>query len=178
MFLVAVHFAVCKLAVDFRAQAAVLLASGVPLPFTALLHRRFRLSWIAATMLHYPLAIMWAFCFGVTYSIYRNSVTHAWYERETVGIEAPIEFGLSAAAGMALVGIPMAGLYGILAKLVIDWWVRRNRGPLVDMSDYAGDAAKDWPTALAWIVCLTFAACVLALLGIVVMASVTTVLAR
>ncbi len=58
-----------------------------------------------------PLSLAWAFCFGVTYSMYYNRLTHDWYERDSVVLTEPIRFGVFSVEVMAVIGIATTALY-------------------------------------------------------------------
>ncbi|WP_146410115.1 hypothetical protein [Allorhodopirellula heiligendammensis] len=58
------------------------------------LKMRFRLSIFAASAILYPITIAWGFANGVTYSMNWNRTPHDFFERNTLGVEQPIHFGL------------------------------------------------------------------------------------
>ncbi len=121
VFLGALHFATCKLAVDYRHRWIFGFALLTPMALTALIQIRFRLSLQFATAIHYPLCLAWAFLNGVTYSMYWNRVPHDFFERESVGLDSPLRHGLFCIEVWAFVAIASTTLYGFGG-----WLIRRS----------------------------------------------------
>lgn len=117
-FLVALHFAMCKLAVDFRGNRIIGFTILTPIALTALLQVRFNLTWPVATAIHYPLSLIWAFLHGVTFSMYWNRVPHDFFERDSVGLDTPIRYGLFCTEIWIFVGVISTAVYGLLAWLI------------------------------------------------------------
>ncbi|TWU59965.1 hypothetical protein Poly51_02380 [Rubripirellula tenax] len=132
ILIVALHFAFAKFFVSIREFGLTIVALALPLPLTALLQRRFQMTWVAASMMHYPLSLAWAFCFGVTYSMYYNRLTHDWYERDSVGLTEPIRFGVFSVEVMAVIGIATTALYAWSSHHIC---IRSARSTHADLSE-------------------------------------------
>jgi len=110
--LLAVHFTVAKLAVVSGDYGVFYIALLFPSLLTALVHWRFRLSWQTAMGAHYPIAVVWSFLFGVTCSFYWQQLSSDFFDRQTIGLEHPIGFGLTAAKVMVFVAALSTLAYG------------------------------------------------------------------
>lgn len=115
--LVSLHFTICKLAVDFRGSRSIGFTLLTPIALTGLLQVRFNLSWQVATAIHYPLSLVWAFLHGATYSMIWNRVPHEFFERDSVGLDTPIRYGLFCTEIWLFVGIFSTTVYGFFARL-------------------------------------------------------------
>lgn len=111
VFLVALHFATCKLAVDYRHHWICGFLVLTPIALTVLLQIRFHLSLQFATIVHYPLCLAWSFLNGATYSMYWNRVSHDFFERDSVGLDSPLRHGVFCMEVWAFVGIASTATY-------------------------------------------------------------------
>ncbi len=130
VFLIALHFATCKLAVDYRHHWIFRFLILTPIALTALLQIRFQLSLQFATIVHYPLCLAWAFLSGATYSMYWNRVPHDFFERDSVGLGSPLRYGVFCMEVGAFLGFASTTLYCIGGWLV----TRSVRGRLNRLS--------------------------------------------
>ena len=113
--LVALHFAISYLSVKLRDYGVIYFSLVYPTFLTALIQWRFGLAWRAATFAHYPIAVVWAFVFGVTFSFYWRKLPHDFFDRDTVGLEYPIGFGMLAVEAMLFIGVFSTMVYGCFA---------------------------------------------------------------
>lgn len=125
--LVAVHFTIANLSVALREYGAIYVALAFPTLLTALVHWRFKLSWRTATIAHYPIAVAWAFLFGVTFSFYWRQLPHDFFDRQTIGLEYPIRFGILAVEAMLFIAVVSTVAYGCVAYRLTAM-VARDRG--------------------------------------------------
>ncbi|GAA5505391.1 hypothetical protein [Novipirellula caenicola] len=117
----AAHLAITKLAVDFRDNRLSLFVLLVPTSLTILIHRRLRLPLHIAAFIHYPVTLVWAFAYGVTYSFFWNRISHTFFEKSSVGLETPIHYGTFCVEVMAILGIVTSSIYAFAAsKLSFD----------------------------------------------------------
>ena len=56
-----------------------------------------------------------AFVFGVTFSFYWRKLPHDFFDRDTVGLEYPIGFGMLAVEAMLFIGVFSTMVYGCFA---------------------------------------------------------------
>jgi hypothetical protein len=110
--------AIANASVAYRGTGLPTLALTTPLLLTALVHWRFSLDWRVATGLHYPLAILWAFGFGVVFSIAWRRVPKTFFERDSVGLDYPLQFGMFSMEVMAIAGIVTTTLYGLVSYCI------------------------------------------------------------
>lgn len=119
--IIAAHLAITKLAVDFRENRLSLVVLLVPSALTILIHRRLQLSWHIAAFIHYPVSLVWAFAYGVTFSLCWNRLPHSFFEKSSVGLETPIHYGTFCVEVMAILGIVTSSIYAFAAtKLTAD----------------------------------------------------------
>ena len=118
---IALTIAIADLSVAYRDSRLSALPLATPLLLTALVHCRFRLDWRIATGLHYPLAIVWAFAFGVAYSMAWRRVPRTFFERDSVGLDYPLGFGVFSMQIMAVAALASTATYGL-----VSCWLHRR----------------------------------------------------
>ncbi|MCC9641604.1 hypothetical protein LOC71_04910 [Rhodopirellula sp. JC740] len=111
--IIALTIAIANASVAYRGTGLPTIALATPLLLTAVVHYRFALDWRIATGLHYPLAILWAFGFGVAFSVAWRRVPRAFFERDSVGLDHPLQSGMFAMEVMAIAGIASTAAYGL-----------------------------------------------------------------
>lgn len=112
---IALTIATANIAVAYREHHVATFALATPLLITALLQRRFNLDWRVATGIHYPLAIVWAFGFGVAYSFAWRRVPQSFFNRDSVGLDYPLQFSVFAMEVMAVAGLASTAIYGLVS---------------------------------------------------------------
>mgnify|MGYP003675228440 CR=1 FL=1 len=123
---VGLHFGVTLLLVRYESRFDFLFVLGFPVFLTALVQYRLNLSWIFATLACYPIAIIWAFFYGATYSILWNNQPHDFFEYYVVGPGEPLESSLLNASMMSVYGLPICVLYFVLSWLSRTYWPGAN----------------------------------------------------
>ncbi|MEZ6092991.1 MAG: hypothetical protein R3C03_01965 [Pirellulaceae bacterium] len=111
----ALHLAITKFAVDFRDSCVSLVVLLAPTALTLLLHHRLQLRWQFAAILHYFTSLVWAFAYGITFSLFWNRIPHTFYEKNSVGLATPILYGRFCVEVMAIFGIATSFVYAIAA---------------------------------------------------------------
>lgn len=79
---------------------------------------RFRLSIFAASAILYPITIAWGFANGVTYAMNWNRTPHDFLERNTIGVEQPIHFGIVCAQMWIALGVFYTAAFAGFAWLI------------------------------------------------------------
>ncbi|EMI41110.1 hypothetical protein [Rhodopirellula sp. SWK7] len=123
---IALTIAIANASVAYRGTGLPTLALATPLLLTALVHWRFALDWRVATGLHYPLAILWAFGFGVAFSIAWRRVPKTFFERDSVGLDYPLQFGMFSMEVMAIAGIASTAAYGLVSYCIHRFRITRT----------------------------------------------------
>jgi hypothetical protein len=118
LFLTAICFSICKSQIEGPPDWLIWFAVAIPAIITALMHWRFRLTRFSALAVLYLLVITWGFVGGVTYSLNWVRTPHEWFERESVGADRPIQFGLVAAEIWIVVGVAYVSIYAVFHRLI------------------------------------------------------------
>ncbi|WP_231617837.1 hypothetical protein [Novipirellula aureliae] len=118
VLLASVCLAMWKAQVDGSPTWLGWVAILMPAIIVALLHRRFQLSLLAACAILYAITIAWGFVGGVTYSLHWIRTPHDFFERNTLGVERPLRYGLLSAQIWLLVGAVYVAIYATLVWLV------------------------------------------------------------
>ncbi|WP_230275635.1 hypothetical protein [Rhodopirellula halodulae] len=124
--IIALTIAIANASVACRGTGLPTLALATPLLLTAVVHYRFALNWRVATGLHYPLAIVWAFGFGVAFSVAWRRVPKTFIERDSVGLDYPVQFGMFAMEVMAIAGIASTAAYGLVSYCIHRFRISRS----------------------------------------------------
>lgn len=117
-------FATCKAILNGSPMWLVWVGGLIPALVSASLHWRFRLSLLSACAMLYTTAIAWGFVGGVMYSLHWIRTPHEYFERNSLGVEQPIRYGLVSAQLSLIAGFVYVAIYAFLfwlfTKLVLD----------------------------------------------------------
>lgn len=124
---IALHLAICKLAVAFRASSYATLVLLAPTALTLWIHGRIGSSWKTGAVTHYMTSIVWAFSYGLTYSFfYIRREPNGFLENNSVGLEYPLSFAITCVQFVALLGIATSLLYGAVGYSLTSWGRQRS----------------------------------------------------
>lgn len=120
--ILAIHFAICKLAVTYRASPYTILVLLAPTVLSVLIHRRVGGSWTTGAVIHYLTSIVWSFFYGMTFSFfYNHRQPTEFLEKNSIGLEYPLSFSMFCVQLVALVGIATSLLYGAIGYSLTTW---------------------------------------------------------
>jgi hypothetical protein len=88
VFLAALHLFVARIAASSHLFVCLALAMAYLLLLGATVQRVFRMKWIQAAALLYPLSLLWAPIFGATYSVFWNQQRGPWH-LDALGMHIP-----------------------------------------------------------------------------------------
>ncbi len=117
LFLAAICFSICKSQIEGPPYGLAWFAVLMPAIITALLHWRFRLTRFSAFAILYFIVIAWGFVGGVTYSLNWLRTPREFLERDSLGVDQPVRFGLVAAQIWMVVGVAYVSIYAVFHRL-------------------------------------------------------------
>lgn len=116
---VAIHFFVSRTA----ALSNDYVTAGLVVVFLLLLgitiHRLFRLTWIQAAFVLYPVSLIWALFFGMTYSLFWNLQQRGPFHMDALGKHLPIQFAGACFEVMLILGLATSIAYGVCARIFV-----------------------------------------------------------
>ena len=130
VFLAAICFAICKARVEGTGLWLSWIGIFLPAIVAGALQRRFQTSTPTACAILYPLTIAWGFVGGVVYSLHWIRTPHDFFERNSLGVEQPLHYGLFAAKIWLIAGLLYVLAYAVLAwaisAVVAKWSMKRD----------------------------------------------------
>lgn len=120
--IVAVHIAICKLAVTFRDSSLTTLVMLSPTALALWVHSRVGGSWTTGSFIHYLTTIAWSFFYGLTYSFfYIRRQPSEFYEKDSVGLEHLFSFAMFSLEVFMLLGLMTSVMYWAFGYSIATW---------------------------------------------------------